>query len=120
MLLRQRVFRLVHMLRLHRRFIAATTSLLERDGSALVLEGPAETPEQVLTHGRSLLRAWLALARRGLYTHPLSQILDYETTEHQLAERVGAAAGNRLLSVFRAGRSEPPPRSSRRPARLEA
>ena len=119
-LLRQRVFRLVHMLRLHRRFIAATTSLLEREGSALVLEGPADTPEQVLTHGRSLLRAWLALARHGLYTHPLSQILDDEATEHQLAERVGATAGNRLLSVFRAGRSEPPPRSSRRPARLEA
>ena len=117
-LLRQPVYRFVRLLRLHRRFSAATTSLLESDGSALVLVGAAATPEQVLTHGRSLLRTWLALARRGLYTHPLSQILDYEVTEHQLAERVGAAAEHRLLCVFRAGRSEPPPRSSRRPAGL--
>jgi hypothetical protein len=120
LLLRQPVYRLVHLLRLHRRFIAATTSLLERDGSALVLEGSAETPEQVLTHGRSLLRAWLTLARQGLHTHPLSQILDYEATERELAAQIGAAAEHRLLCVFRAGRSGPPPRSSRRPAGLES
>jgi hypothetical protein len=118
LLLRRPVYRVVRLLRLHRRFTAATTSLLERDGSALVLEGAAETPEEVLSHGRSLLRAWLALARRGLYTHPLSQILDYQATERELSARVGAAAEHRLLCVFRAGRSEPPPRSSRRPAGL--
>lgn len=120
LLLRQPVYRFVHLLRLHRSFIAATTSLLERDGSALVLEGAAQTPEHVLAHGRSLLRAWLALARRGLRTHPLSQILDYEVTERELAARVGAPADHRLLSVFRAGRSDQPPRSARRPAGLES
>ena len=114
LLLRPRMYRLVRTLRLQRRFTATTTALLERDGSALVLEGTAETPEQTLAHGRSLLRVWLALSRRSLHTHPLSQILDCDATARELAARVGTATGRRLLCVFRAGRSETPPRSSRR------
>lgn len=112
-LLRPTMFRLVRMLRLQRLFTGATTTLLEADGSALVLRGAAETPEHVITHGRSLLRAWLALAQRGFHTHPLSQILDCAATERELAVRVGTADEGRLLCVFRAGRSEPPPRSAR-------
>src|SRR5437764_1109237 len=100
-------------LRRHRLLPSATTSLLRAEGGVLVLSGGAETPEQVLRHGRSLLRVWLALARRGLYTHPLSQILDHPPTERELAGRIGATAEMRPLSVFRAGRSEPPPRSHR-------
>ena len=114
LLLRPRVYRLVRMLRLHRRFAAGTTALLERDGSALVLTGAAGTQAHVLGHGRSLLRVWLALAQRGLHTHPLSQILDCAATEQELAARLGVGGEGRLLSVFRAGRSEPPPRSARR------
>lgn len=67
----------------------------------------------IMMHGRSLLRVWLALARRGLYTHPLSPILDCAATERDLAARVGAPSGRRPLSVFRVGRSEPPARSHR-------
>jgi nitroreductase len=112
LLLRRRVYPLVRAVRLHRTFTAATKSLLKHEGSVLVLTAVAETPEEVLAHGRTLLRVWLALARRGLYTHPLSQILDFEATERDLAERVGAS-GWRPLSVFRVGRSESPARSSR-------
>ena len=79
----------------------------------LVLSGAAETPAHVLTHGRSLLRVWLALARSGLYTHPLSQILDCPATERELAARVGATSGRRPLNVFRVGRSVEPARSHR-------
>lgn len=107
--LRPRVYGLVRRLGLHRTFSATTTKLLEREGSALVLTGAGETPEDVLTHGRTLLRVWLALTRRGLYTHPLSQILDCPETARDLAARVGGTP----LSVFRAGRSEAPPRSYR-------
>jgi hypothetical protein len=78
-----------------------------------VLVGAAGSGEQVLAHGRSLHRTWLALGRRGLYTHPLSQILDCAATERELSARVGVASGRRALAVFRAGRSEPPPRSHR-------
>lgn len=46
---------------------------------------------------------------RGLYTHPLSQILDCPETARELAARVGVSP----FSVFRAGRSAPPPRSAR-------
>ena len=112
-LLRPSVYPLVRALRLHRTFTAATASLLASDGSVLVLSGPAETPAQLLTHGRALLRVWLTLSRRGLYTHPLSQILDDPDTERELSARLGATSGIRPLSVFRAGRSEPPARSYR-------
>jgi hypothetical protein len=111
-LLQRPVYRLVRGLGLHRAFMT-TASLLEREGSALVLVGAAETKEDVLTQGRTLLRVWLAIAQRGLYTHPLSQILDCPETERELASRVGVAPGRGLLSIFRVGRSKPPARSHR-------
>ncbi len=111
-MLRPRVYPLVRFLRLHRTFTSSTTSLLER-GSILVLAGTARTPEALLDHGRSLLRVWLALGRRGYYTHPLSQILDDPTTERELASRRALGDEARLLSVFRVGRSAQPSRSAR-------
>ena len=113
LLLRPGVYPLVRALRVHRTFTRATRGLLDRDGSVIVLSGPVETLAQVLGHGRSLFRVWLALARRGLYTHPLSQILDCTETERELAAIVAAASPARPFSVFRAGRSEPPARSHR-------
>jgi hypothetical protein len=110
--LRPPVYKLVRRLRLHRTFAAATAKLLDREGSAVVLAAAGETPEEVLGHGRTLLRVWLALTQRGLYTHPLSQILDCPETARELAARVGA----KPFSIFRAGRSEPPARSFRRHA----
>ena len=111
--LRPRVYAAVRALGLHRAFTAATKSVLSGDGSVLVLAGEGDTPERLLAHGRSLLRVWLALARRGLYTHPLSQILDCPATDRDLAARLGTAPERRLLSVFRVGRSQPPARSAR-------
>jgi hypothetical protein len=114
LLLSDRLYPLVLRLRLHRRFGASTTKLLEPEGSALVLVGDAGSPERVLESGRALHRLWLALARLGLYTHPLSQLLDCPDTERELAARVGAAEDERrVLCVFRVGRSKPPARSHR-------
>jgi nitroreductase len=111
--LRPRVYGAVRAARLHRVLTAATKGVLSREGSVLVLEGRGDAPEHVLDHGRSLLRVWLALARRGLYTHPLSQILDCAETEQELSERLAVTEPSRLLSVFRAGRSATPARSHR-------
>jgi hypothetical protein len=113
LLLHPRVYPLVRALRVHRRFTESAKSVLEREGTVLVVEGPGDEPEEVLETGRSILRAWLALTAAGHATHPLSQILDYEVTERALTERLEVARGRRLLSVFRAGRSAPAPRSHR-------
>jgi hypothetical protein len=113
LLLRPAPYRVARGLGLHRRFGASTASLLKHEGSALALAAAAHAPEDVLGHGRSLCRVWLALARHGVYTHPLSQILDCPATEQKLTSRLGTAPGRRVLSVFRAGRSEEPPRSHR-------
>jgi hypothetical protein len=112
-LLRPHVYRAVRRLGLHRIFSSSTARLLEPEGSVLALIGSADSPEDALAHGRSLLRVWLALGSRGLYTHPLSQVLDCPATERELSSRLGATGGRRPLSLFRTGRSEPPPRSRR-------
>jgi hypothetical protein len=111
LLLRPRVYPLVRRSGLHKQFSSSATALLEREGSALVLVGPADAPEQLVGHGRALHRVWLALTRRGLYTHPLSQIIDCSATERELSARLGVDDGLRPLSVFRVGRSR------RRPSR---
>jgi hypothetical protein len=112
LLLRRRVLPAVRKVGLHRSFSDSTTKLLEHEGSAFVLVADAGSAQQVLGHGRSLCRVWLALGRHGLHTHPLSQIIDCPATEHELASRVGAP-GRRVLSVFRVGRSKRPARSHR-------
>jgi len=56
---------------------------------------------------------WLELSTACYYTHPLSQIIDCGPTEQELARRLALEPGRRLLSVFRAGRSAPPPASHR-------
>lgn len=103
------VYRLVRALRLHRLLTAATKGAVASGGSVLVLTSGARAETDVLEDGRRLLRVWLALARRGLHTHPLSQILDDPGALEELSARVGA----RPFAVFRAGRSEPPARSAR-------
>jgi hypothetical protein len=112
-LLYPRVYPLVRALRLHRRFTESAKSVLEREGTVLVIEGPDGRPEEVLETGRSILRVWLALTAARYATHPLSQILDYYVTERALAHWLEVRRGWQLLSVFRAGRSAPAPRSHR-------
>ena len=113
LLLRPRVYRFVPMLGLHRLFTASAKSVLELDGSVLVLAGAADTPGELVLSGRSLLRIWLELSSAGCYTHPLSQIIDCPSTAQELTQRLALEPGSRLLSVFRAGRSDMPPASHR-------
>jgi hypothetical protein len=112
-LLRPPVYRLVRATRLHRAFSSASKALLDLDGSVLVLEREGDDPGAIVDSGRSLMRVWLELSAAGLATHPLSQIIDHPVTEAELAERLGLSPGRRILNVFRAGRSDPAPRSHR-------
>jgi hypothetical protein len=102
--LRPRVLPLVR-----RALTAASSRVLARDHSILVLEGPRD---DVRESGRSLLRLWLALDRDGYRTHPLSQLIDSDETLATLANRLSVPS-ERLLAVFRAGRSPEPARSHR-------
>jgi hypothetical protein len=112
-LLRPAIYRGVRVTRLYRAFTAGSKSLLDVDGSVLVLARSGNAPAEILESGRSLMRVWLHLSRAGLYTHPLSQIIDWAVTERRLADSIGLSETQRILSVFRAGRSAPPPRSHR-------
>jgi hypothetical protein len=72
----------------------------------LVAPGPAGEA------GGGLLRIWLEATRLGLALAPNSAVLDRRGWE--LGRWLGVAPG-RLVSVFRLGRSAPPPWSQRRP-----
>jgi nitroreductase len=111
LLLRPKLYRLVKATRLQRTFTAASKSLLDVDGSVLVLEH--EAAGEILDSGRALMRVWLELSAAGFYTHPLSQIIDHRVTERELAGRLGLSEDQRVLSVFRVGRSDEPARSHR-------
>lgn len=92
-----------------RALTVSSAQVLRRDHSVLVLEGPADDARE---SGRSLLRVWLALDRDGYRTHPLSQLIDTDETAVALAGLLDVPR-DRLLAVFRAGRSAEPPRSYR-------
>ena len=111
LLLRPTMYRLLRATRLHRALTAASKSLLDIDGSVLVLE--RDSTGDILDSGRSLMRVWLELSAAGFYSHPLSQIVDHHVTERELAQRLGLSEDQRVLSVFRVGRSAKPPRSHR-------
>jgi hypothetical protein len=112
-LLQPRIYPLVRVTRSYRAFTRASKSLLDVEGSVLVLERDGQGPGETVESGRSLMRVWLQLSRAGVYTHPLSQIIDHALTERRLVRRLGLSETQRILSVFRVGRSEPPPRSHR-------
>jgi nitroreductase len=111
LLLRPAVYRLVTTTRLHRALTAASKRLLDVDGSVLVLE--RDSPSEILDSGRSLMRVWLELSAAGFYTHPLSQIIDHAVTERELTHILGLSEQQRVLSIFRVGRSDEPARSNR-------
>jgi hypothetical protein len=102
---------------LGRLLAAASRGLLDYDGQVLILVAPPCCGRDgQVAMGRVLLRQWLALARRGYATHPLSQILDYLPTRDAVAQRLGIGDPERLLSLVRVGR--PAARSFRRVGHL--
>ena len=121
LLLRQPVFRFVHTAstapKLHRRDDLAARARRER---ARARRCRADAGARA--RPRAILAACLAGARPARPLHASAEPDPRLRGDGASSSRSGSAhaAGNRLLSVFRAGRSEPPPRSSRRPAGLEA
>ena len=79
----------------------------------LVLEREGNDEVELLESGRTQLRVWLQLSGAGVFTHPPGQIIDHSATEAELARHIGLSERRHILCVFRAGRSEPPPRSHR-------
>ena len=102
-----RAYPLTRRLALPALLAASGKSLLQYDGSVLVLTGRGG---DVREDRRRLLRTWLLLARFGLAVHPLSQLLDCPVTAARLAARVGATP----LAVFRVGYPQHEPARSAR------
>ncbi|GAA3952452.1 hypothetical protein GCM10023085_38700 [Actinomadura viridis] len=100
-----RLYPVLRRLGLTRRFVTASRSLLDHDGEVVVLAGrPGCSEAEQVAAGRVLMRQWLTLSTLGYTTHPLSQVIDVETTKQRLARMLGVDDPSRLLSVFRVGR----------------
>jgi hypothetical protein len=93
---------------------AASRGLLRHHGSVLVLVGRSSSAEDVVEHGRTLMRVWLALSETGLAVHPLSQILDCQATSAALGGLLELSPDESALAIFRAGRPRREPSPSAR------
>ena len=87
--------------------------ILKSTSHVLALSQPIGSPLDTLRAGRKLLRIWMQLVRRGYFVHPLSEIIDNRATSSRLSSMLRLDDHDRILSVFRVGRSVPPPRSRR-------
>jgi hypothetical protein len=87
--------------------------ILKSTSHVLALSQPIGSPLDTLCAGRKLLRIWMQLVRRGYFVHPLSEIIDNRATSSRLSSMLRLDDHDRILSVFRVGRSVPPPRSRR-------
>lgn len=86
---------------------------VQKKSDVLVLVGHDQGNGAVLEAGRVLQRMWLALARRGYFTQPFSQIVDCPEAYRILFSRLHLKEGERIFEIFRAGRSPQPARSYR-------
>lgn len=76
------------------------------------LAGGFWRPEDAFRTGRFLMRFWLETARHGLYIHPFGNLVTNPTARERMRAETGVAD---IWLVFKIGRSDPPPRSQRRP-----
>lgn len=86
---------------------------IKKGCDVLVLIGHDKGDLAVLQAGRALQRMWLALAKKGYFTQPLSQIVDCPEACRTLFSRLHLREGERIFEIFRAGRSAHPGRSYR-------
>ena len=93
---------------------AGSRGLLRYDGSVAVLVGHGDAPEDLVEHGRALLRVWLALTDLDLSVHPLSQLLDCATTAGRVRDVLRLDPDESALAIFRVGRPLAEPAGSAR------
>jgi hypothetical protein len=101
-------------LRLSKILSAINGRIVPQSAQLIALISQSGDPGSTLDAGRSLMRLWLTLSKYGIYSHPLSQILDFPDARQKLSERLGCVASEVIVSIFRFGVSEAPAVSRRR------
>lgn len=82
------------------------------------IEGPFDGPGDFIEAGRTFMRLWLDLHRRGIVLHPFGTVITNPRSHALFAEAVGAREGEGRMAwmLFRLGYSAYPPLAHRRPA----
>lgn len=82
------------------------------------IEGPFDGPRDYIEAGRTFMRVWLELHRRGVVLHPFGTVITNPRSHALFAEAVGAREGEGRMAwmLFRLGYSAYPPLAHRRPA----
>lgn len=111
--LSQPIHPLLCRLGLHRFLAHQAAAILKSTSQVLVMSQRMGDALDTLSAGRKLLQIWMHLTRRGYFAHPLSEIIDDRATCGMLASMLCLDDHERILSVFRVGRSVLPPRSRR-------
>lgn len=99
---------------LHHLLAMDTEWTVQHSASLCLLTIPSLARQDVIQTGRTLLRLWLRADQAGLTTHPVSALIDCQTTvAHTLA--VFGARGAIPAAIFRLGETKPVARSYRLP-----
>lgn len=93
-----------------------------RDNSSVFYTmAPFENPQDAFNVGVFVMNTWSKLSEHGLYLHPFGSIMSNHHAHHDFIDLVGemneTRANNYLVFIFRAGKSERPPRSLRLPVK---
>lgn len=82
------------------------------------LEGPFFGPADYLEAGRTFMKVWLELTRRGIFLHPFGTVITNPRSHAAFVGKAGIAETNRSMAwmLFRFGYSKQPPLAHRRPA----
>lgn len=82
------------------------------------LEGPFAGPADYLESGRTFMRVWLELHRRGVVLHPFGTVITNPRSHQRFAQAVNANENDSQMAwmLFRMGFSSYPPLAHRRSA----
>jgi hypothetical protein len=101
-------------MKLHHLLALDTEWTVQRSASLCLLTAPSLAKQDVIQTGRTLLRLWLMADAAGLTTHPISALIDCQSTVAPTLATFGARDAL-PMAIFRLGATKPVPRSHRLP-----
>jgi hypothetical protein len=100
---------------LHHLLALDTEWTVQRSASLCLLTASSLARQDVVHTGRTLLRLWLMADSAGLTTHPISALIDCQSTTAPTLAVFGVQDAI-PMAIFRLGATKPVPRSHRLPA----
>jgi hypothetical protein len=100
---------------LHRIVARSQQSLVMRSAAVGLVVAPSESPADLFSGGRGMLRMWLGATASELRVQPMTAPMDDPETRAALADLFGVPHDASMVACFRLGFGPAGPRSPRLP-----